>query len=103
MWDLLQSRPAVAIPINSAAATKVLVGGPCILIGWSFRETAANVTTFDFKDGLDANGQDAGSNALAASGAQAQSVGVNGSLHKSGITIVIGGTGTLRGAVWVKF
>lgn len=101
IWDRLLTRPIVAIPVVQGITTKVLVEGSGILIGWAFRETAAQATQFDLIDGRDTTGQLFGSNVLAASGGNAQSIGVAGSLFKGGLTLTVAG-GAIKGAVWVR-
>lgn len=100
-WSELSERPIIAIPVNIANGGQVVVEGAGILIGWAFRETAAQVTPVDFYDGRGTGGNGLGSTSLAASGANAQSVGVAGAMFKGGLFIQAG-TGTIKGAVWVR-
>lgn len=101
LWDQLDARPCVAIPVSNTHVTQTLLDGPCILVGFAFRETAAAAGTIDFKDGRDATGEDAGSFVIAASGGLSQSVGVKGVLMEVGLTVIVASS-TIRGAVWVK-
>jgi hypothetical protein len=58
LWDALMARPTITIPISATAADGSLVTRPCILVGWSLRDS----TTFsgwgvEFLDGPADNGQ----------------------------------------------
>lgn len=101
LWDQLSERPCRAVPVSNAHITQVLVDGPCILVGFAFRETGATAGTIDFKDGRDATGEDAGSFVVAASGGVSQAVGVEGMLFEVGLTAIVA-LSTIRGAIWVR-
>lgn len=101
LWDQLDARPCVAIPVNNVHTTQALLSGALIFVGWAFRETAAAAGSFDFYDGMDATGDQAGSQVIAASGGNSQSIGVKGMLCQRGLTIVVTSS-TLKGAIWVK-
>lgn len=100
-WDELRARPAVAYPVNSVHATQTLIDGMCIFLGWAFRETAAAAGSFDFYNGRDTTGTQAGSGVISASGGNAQQLGDQGILCGTGLTLVVTSS-TLKGSIWVR-
>lgn len=102
-WDFLLLRPQLAIPITAQGGTIKLEFGGLIFLGYAFRETNTQAGTIDFYDGQDATGSLIASDTIASLGQRSQATPGRGVLCKNGLTIVVGGTAKLQGAIWAQY
>lgn len=101
VYGYLLTRPTIALPVLTLAATKQLLTMPCIVAGWAIIEQAGAAAVWDLYDGDDNTGQLVGSLGFAAGGMSVVGPGPDGPYCKIGLTLARI-SGTLRGAIWVK-
>lgn len=90
------------IPLPALAVDAVLSAQGVRLVGWSLRETSLNPATVDLYTGGGTNGTRVASLTIAAGGSSVIAIPDGGVLCESGLFIEIV-SGTLTGAVWVRF
>lgn len=100
--ELLSEHQAVSIDIPATAADKALTNRPCLLFGWSLRETTgAGTAAAEFFNGGSAAAPRVGEQALASAGTGGQGPGGPGIFCDGGLFLHVV-SGTLAGCVYVK-
>jgi hypothetical protein len=58
LWDWLSAQPTIPIPVLSTSASAKIYTRPCLLVGWSLRETTgAAAAQAEFWNGADTTGE----------------------------------------------
>jgi len=100
--DRLLQRPVLPVPIPTITADKPLVTRPCLLVGWSLRETTSSATaTAEFSASTDPAGPFAGEQQLASGGSGSFHVCNEGLLCEAGLMIHVI-SGSVRGVAYVR-
>jgi hypothetical protein len=97
----IAERSTICIPIPTGAASRIVIGRPCILVGCKFVETAGAVATFDLLNGSDGNGELLFPMSFAAKGESVLDLSADGPYCPGGIYL-LRAAGTVKGAVYVK-
>lgn len=92
----------IPVYVPATAADAQIVSTEVRLCGWSFRETAAAVATFNLVSGDSANGRVGAVINLAAAGNSNEWMGDYGVRFEGGI-FLDRLTGTVEGVVWLRF
>lgn len=93
--------PSIPVPYPASSASQFMVTGPCIMAGYSFRETAGLAASFTLRDGFNAGGIVVANADVAANGLAQLQMGRDGPYCMRGIFLQML-TGTLEGSIWVK-
>lgn len=100
--DRLAARPVVPISIPTITADTNLTSRPCLLCGWSLRETTGAATAAgEFKAGNDNTNPNVGEQALASAGTGSLALMDEGVLCEGGLRIHVV-SGSLAGVAYVR-
>jgi hypothetical protein len=100
--DRLLDRPILPIPIPTTTADKGLVTRPCLLIGWSLRETTgAGTASVEFEGSQSTAGPIVGEQVLASGGSGNQHIANEGVLCEGGLLLHVV-SGSVTGVVWAR-
>lgn len=100
--DIVGERPVRAFNIATITADLQVTTRPCLLMGWSLRETTGSAAAAaELFNGSTTGGSRAGEQALASGGSGGQVCPDDGVWCDSGLLIHVV-SGSLTGSVWLK-
>ena len=100
-YDALKKRPTVLISGHALTSSKLVYGGPLILVGYSIRETAGAVAAIRAWNGGDNPGDLVISVSLVANASASEAPGVEGPFLPSGLFFEVV-SGAVGAAIWAK-
>lgn len=101
LYETLKNKPMRAIPLLTLGASKLLIGRPCLLCGFSLTPGGGAAGIMTLIDGDDNNGLLVGAAALAANTSVTAGPNDDGPLCTIGL-FFNWASGSWSGAVWVK-
>lgn len=101
--DRLLERPVLPVPIPTTTTDKALITRPCLLVGWSLRETTgAAVASAEFDAAPSSGGPTVGEQSLASAGSGSQHLCNEGVLCEGGVFLHVV-SGSVTGVVYARF
>lgn len=100
--DRLLQRPIIPVPIPTTTTDKAVTTRPCLLCGWSLRETTgAAVASVEFEAAQSTGGPACGEQQMASAGTGSQSINSEGVLCEGGLFLHVV-SGSVTGCAWVR-
>lgn len=101
-FESLREQPTIPFPLSAVATSTGVTRRPCILVGWSLRESTGGATAaVRLIDGGDATGQNVAAISLASGGSDHEGIGPDGPLCNQGLFLQIV-SGSVEGSLWIK-
>jgi len=100
--DRLLARPVRPVHVVTTTTTLQVVAVACLLVGWSFQETAGAAARAQVLNGQDAKGSFAGFVSLAANGAVTDQASDEGVLCQGGVFLNVT-AGSVQGVIYARF
>lgn len=102
LYNQIRLRPVVPRPFVATGSDFVLVSRPCMLAGWSFRETTGAATaTAELYDGSNTTGRVAAEQQVASGGTASQMIFSDGLFCEGGVFMHFV-SGSLVGCIYVR-